>query len=331
MTPRKVVALAEGTNAALQQFGTDVERGLAATPKHLPSVYFYDAAGWQIWQRIKDLPEYYLNRAETDIFNQYSRVMAAQIAPGSVEVIELGAGFSEKTFEFLSALADRQVCYRPIDVNVDAIERMREEVAKRFPQFSYDGIVGTYETGLRALRSHALHEGVTRVFLFLGSNIGNMPSQEERQRVIDIRLLMQGGDRLIVGFDRFKPLGIMQAAYDDSQGVTAEFNLNLLRRINRELGGTFDTSAFVHHAYYSPQMKAMVSWLIATKPQTVKLTKVSETLEFTIKTGEGIWMEVSRKYTDDDIKELGKYTSLDVRRSFTDLDKLFSVVMFEPR
>ena len=123
----------------------------------------------------------------------------------------------------------------------------------------------------------------------------------------------------------------MQAAYDDSQGVTAEFNLNLLRRINRELGGTFDTSAFVHHAYYSPQMKAMVSWLIATKPQTVKLTKVSETLEFTIKTGEGIWMEVSRKYTDDDIKELGKYTSLDVRRSFTDLDKLFSVVMFEPR
>jgi len=327
---RQVLALGRSPSAAGEQFARHVEQGLAASPRHIPSLYFYDEAGWQIWQRIKELPEYYPTRTETAIIREYSELMAAHIPPGPVEVIELGAGFSDKTFEFLNALADREVRYRPIDVSPEAILNMGAEFERRFPHFSYDGIVATYETGLQALRQEPPADH-TRVILFLGSNIGNMTSRDADQLLQNIRLSMRTSDRLIVGFDRFKAVDIMQAAYDDPTGVTAEFNLNLLRRMNRELGGNIDVNAFRHHAYYDPHLKAMVSWLIAAERQTFRLAKISTTLDFTIEKGEGIWTEMSRKYTDDDIVEIGRRSNIAVRESFSDPDNLFSVVMFEQR
>ena len=291
-----------GARADPQSFRDAVLRGLSSTPRFIPSLYFYDARGSQIFQRIMALEEYYPTRCEREILERDGERLVACLLERHGTLVDLGAGDGTKTHLLLSRLFQRSpgLSYAPIDVSPSALWDSLSRMATAFPGLHVVPVVGEYAEGLRWLGAR---EGIGALLvLFLGSNIGNMEREEARGFLRGLRSALRPGDHVLVGFDLLKDRSVLQRAYDDAQGVTAEFNLNLLARMNRELGADFDLSSFAHRATFDPARPAMESWIESLRSQIVTVAG----RRFAFAPGELVHTEISCKYRERDITELAR-------------------------
>ncbi|GAA4927813.1 L-histidine N(alpha)-methyltransferase [Mucilaginibacter defluvii] len=285
------------------QFLHDVLDGLSATPKHLQSKYFYDEQGDKLFQEIMNCPEYYLTGLEMEIFTQQTDLLAHTIRKGGepFDLIELGAGDATKSIHLLRKLVEQgaQFEYMPIDISGHVISELEVTLPVSVPGLKLTGLEGEY---FEMLAKASAISDRRKVVMFLGSNIGNMPVEDAQEFCNSLRQHLSTGDMLLMGVDLKKNPNIIRAAYDDKGGITKAFNLNLLTRINRELGADFDLSQFDHFCSYDPETGACKSYLISLSEQVVKINGKSIRFE----KDEYIWMEISQKYTIDQVDEMAE-------------------------
>lgn len=309
-------------------FKHDVLAGLSATPKRLPSKYFYDEEGSRLFQEIMRLPEYYLTACETEIFaEQCDEIVSAFLADGNeIEVVELGAGDGTKTAILLKRLVaqDPAARYAPIDISEEAISELVANFRATLPEITIEPQVGDYLAILDSLKKQSQRR---KVILFLGSNIGNFGEEATTKLFRSLRSVMNDNDLLFIGFDLQKDPRIIHQAYDDAQGVTARFNLNLLARINKELGGTFETEKFLHYANYRPIEGSARSYLISRVEQTVEVA--GQTFEFG--RWEPMFMEISQKYTLSMIDDYAAEAGFCVVRNFLDKREYYCDSLWRPQ
>lgn len=290
-----------------------VQSGLLARPKTFPSHFFYDARGSKLFESICDLPEYYLTRAETRILQNAAKPMAESL-PEIETLVELGSGSAVKTELLLQSFgANRKLSYVPIDVSKSALEESVERIAQSHPDLAVWPTVAEYEGGLEALEGLDLGP---RLFLWLGSSIGNLRPEAAAAFLRRCREKMHPEDLFLVGIDLRKRRDRLEAAYNDAQGVTAAFNLNLLERLNRELDATFDLSRFEHKVHYEEVSGSVQSFLESAVAQTVSVGALN--LEIDFEAGERIHTEDSFKYSAEEIEELATRAGFRIRQQFFD-------------
>lgn len=320
----------ESTTAPeLTQFAEDILNGLSSAPKHLSSKYFYDDEGSRLFQEIMRLPEYYLTGCEQEIFETQANGIHREFANGKNEfdIIELGAGDGTKTAvlvdHFLKAEAD--ISYSPIDISQEALDALTEKFNSKFPALKMDARNGDYFDILRSLKNGGRRR---KVLLFLGSNIGNFTRDESVEFFRALREVMNENDLLFIGFDLQKDPHVIAAAYDDAAGITARFNLNLLARINRELGADFDLDRFTHYANYRPIEGSARSFLISREKQTVHIAALGSDFEF--EQWEAVFMEISQKYSLAMIEELARESGFEIKHNFYDRRKYYCDSLWRP-
>ena len=319
------------SSSAIKQntFADDVLRGLSAAPKFLSSKYFYDDEGSRLFQEIMKLPEYYLTGAEFEIFStQTSKIFEVFTkADETFDLIELGAGDGSKTSllvdYFLKYTAD--FTYVPIDISAEALSFLTEKFQTQFPGLSIQTEQGDYFQKLETFQSKSVKR---KIILFLGSNIGNFGKEQAQNFFRQLRAVMNDTDLLFIGFDLQKDPRVILRAYDDAQNVTAEFNLNLLARINRELGANFNLDDFSHYASYHPIEGAARSFLISRKTQTIFIESLNKNFDFAA--WEPIFMEISQKYNLAMIEELAQTSGFEVSRYFFDSQKFYTNSLWKP-
>lgn len=303
-------------------FAEDVSRGLSATPKFLSSKYFYDDEGSRLFQEIMKLPEYYLTRAEFEIFQtRTAEIFKAFTKENkSFDLIELGAGDGTKTAVLIDYFSRQKIDfnYSPIDISREAVDFLTGKFRAEFPSLQINPKTGDY---FRMLETFATESKRRKIILFLGSNIGNFGKEQAQDFFRQLRGVMNENDMLFVGFDLQKDPRVILQAYDDAQGVTARFNLNLLTRINRELGANFDVENFSHYAIYRPVECAARSFLISRKAQTVFVEALNKSFEFAA--WEPIFMEISQKYNLEMIEELAETSGFQMTENLFDGKKFF--------
>lgn len=302
--------------------GEDVIKGLTTTPKTLPPKYFYDAYGSELFEQICLLPEYYPTPTETAILQQASEEIA-QIT-GVCELVELGSGSSKKTRLLLSAYENlgQPWQYVPIDVSSEILKESALTLQKEYPHLSILGLVGTYEQALLQLPPSSLAK---RMIVFLGSSLGNFTEPECDRLFQEIRDILQVGDYFLLGIDLQKPKEILEKAYNDSQGVTAKFNLNMLSHLNQRYDGNFDINSFHHQAIYNQKENQIEMYLTATKKQKIQLRKLN--LEIEIEAGESILTEISRKFDLSQMEEFLAQHRLQTIKYWTDEKKWFALIL----
>ena len=296
------------------RFLVDVVAGLDARPRRLPSVWFYDDRGSRLFEKIMDLEEYYLTRCEREILELHGDRIVESLRGRRCTVADLGAGDGAKTRLLLSRLSGRapELSYAPIDVSSAALAAAGDRMARAFPGLRLLPISAEYSEGLRRLRARPGDDAL--LVLFLGSNIGNLERPAAIDLLRELRRAMRPGDQVLVGFDLWKAEGILRRAYDDDAGVTAAFNLNLLHRMNRELGADFDPSGFVHRATVDPIRPAMESWLVSRRRQDVRLAGRT----FAFAAGERLHTEISCKYREEDVTSLAAAAGFEEAGRFHD-------------
>lgn len=291
LTIHNLLSTAQPSNTA-STFAADVRAGLTAQPKTLPPKYFYDALGSYLFEAICQLPEYYLTRAETEIFERHAAALVTAI-PNLTSIAEFGSGSAVKSRYLLDAVLQRQarLHYQPVDISPEILTQSAEALLKRHAGLSITGYVCDYlqqfPTIERRDQGHVL-------VLFLGSNIGNYTPEEARALLRRMRQGLQPGDGLLLGADLQKDQRVLEAAYDDALGVTAAFNLNVLLRINQQLGADFNLRQFAHRAVFNEAQSRMEMYAVSSVAQTVQLTALNLTVEF--QGGEMIHTEHSHKF-----------------------------------
>lgn len=313
---------AEGESLARMR--TEILAGLSARPRRIPSKYLYDAKGGEIFRQITDLPEYYLTRCEREILHAHKRRIVAELADGPWTIVDLGAGDGSKTQILLEQChhSGLDVTYAPIDVSKDDLATVANNVRRLLPWLRIQAVVAEYQTGLTLLQRVRRRRAL--LVVFLGSSIGNLSSSEAREFLQTAAAILRPGDQVLVGFDLLKDVELLQRAYDDPLGVTANFNLNLLRRLNRELNANFDPTTFRHYARFEPRSGAMESFLLSNQRQTVC---VSEQF-FEFEPWEAIHTETSGKYRESDISALGRSAGLTEVGRFYDERHWFADVLW---
>jgi dimethylhistidine N-methyltransferase len=303
------------------EFGRDVAAGLTATPKRLACRYFYDREGSRLFEAICKLPEYYLTRAETAILRDHAHEIVAGF-PGFLTVIELGSGSAVKTRLVLEALqrGQRGVRFVPIDICRPILEESTAALLRLFPALEILAVVAEYNEGLRHLQTESAG---TKLILWLGSNIGNFDRAEAASFLRRLREMLTVTDRVLVGFDLRKDRAVLEAAYDDAAGVTAAFNRNLLARINHELDGNFDLSAFQHRASYNTELGRIEMYLVSARSQRVTIGRLR--LEVAFAAGETVHTENSYKYSLAEIDALAQASGLHTERCWQDAEGRFSL------
>ena len=320
---RLLAVPARSRQAALAE---DVAAGLAASPRRLSCRYFYDREGSRLFEEICRLAEYYLTRAETAIL----RVRAGEIADrslGDTTLIELGSGSAVKTRLLLDAFLRRRprLRYVPVDISRGILEESSLALLADYPGLEIRAIAGEYEEGLRHLEAEADRP---KLILWLGSNIGNFERPDAAAFLRRVQETMAAGDALLIGIDLRKDRAVLEPAYDDSRGVTAAFNRNLLVRINRELGGHFDPSSFRHRAVYNEDEGRVEMYLVSTRAQRVAIDRLG--LEVAFAEGEAIHTENSYKYSVAEIAALAGAAGLRLERQWFDPERRFSLNLFAP-
>ncbi|UOQ99575.1 L-histidine N(alpha)-methyltransferase [Hymenobacter sp. 5317J-9] len=315
---------------SVAELAQHVAEGLRKTPKTLSSMYFYDDAGSRLFQQIMDLPEYYPTRAEFAIFREHGAALATALSPGAGQafsLVELGAGDGAKTKLLLRELlnAGTEFTYAPVDISSGAMTGLVDTLRRELPALRVAPVVEDYATALTQLRTWPGSKAV----LFLGSNIGNFGPNERLNFLRQLAAPLAPADRLLIGFDLQKDPRRIRAAYDDAQGVTAAFNLNLLTRLNRELGADFDLAHWQHYTDYSPLTGAVRSFLVSTRAQQVRFAALDETVEFAA--WEVIHTENSYKFTPAQIEALAAEAGLRVVQTFTDAAGDFADVVLAAR
>ena len=305
------------TTPELTHFAEDVLRGLSETPKSLSSKYFYDDEGSRLFQEIMKLPEYYLTGSENEIFSTQTDAIYRSFANGdnAFDLIELGAGDGTKTAVLVDHFLKRnaEISYSPVDISQEALDALTEKFTAEFPDLTMKTLNGDYFRILESLKNGG---GRRKVLLFLGSNIGNFSREQALDFFRQLRAVMNHNDLLFIGFDLQKDPHVIVPAYDDKAGVTAAFNLNLLKRINCELGADFDLDKFTHYANYRPIEGCARSFLISRESQTVHIGGLNRDFEFD--QWEAVFMEISQKYSLKMIAELAAESGFEIKHNFFD-------------
>ncbi len=317
------------TSPELTTFAEDVLCGLSSTPKRLSSKYFYDDEGSRLFQEIMKLPEYYPTRAEYKLFTEQTAEIAAAFTNGTekIDLIELGAGDGTKTAVLIEHFLNKNLdfTYSPIDISKEACDALSEKFNTKFPDLQINPHHGDYFKILDSLKNGNSRR---KVILFLGSNIGNFNRDEAVDFFSQLRAVMNENDRIFIGFDMQKDPRVIVRAYDDAAGVTAAFNLNLLRRINRELGADFIVENFSHYAQYRPVECAARSFLISREKQTVHIAALNRSFE--LEQWEPIFMEISQKYTTAMIEELAAASGFEIAVTFLDTENFYCDSLWQP-
>jgi dimethylhistidine N-methyltransferase len=314
-----IVQLTAPPRSHVAQFAEAVRDGLLAQPKSLPWQYFYDEVGSRLFEKICRLPEYYLTRTEDAILRDYARAMVSGWAQEPT-LIELGSGSAAKTRRLIAAALETygKLHYVPIDVSATFLEESAQTLIRQFPALRVTGYVADYQA---ALAGAAARTAGPKLVVFLGSSLGNYTTEQAADLLGQVARVMGPDDRLLLGTDMAKDRAILEAAYDDAQGVTAQFNRNLLARINRELGADFDLGQFAHRALYRPELGRVEMHLIARSDQVVHIPGADLTVGFTA--GESIHTESSHKYTRDGLRLLAEGAGLLEEASWVDRDGRF--------
>lgn len=309
------------------QFAIDVLTGLCATPKNLSAKYFYDDVGSEIFQNITQHDDYYPTRTEYNILDMIKRELPEMIEGQEIDIIELGAGDGHKSQLIIDGFlsANRKVNFYPIDISEKAMLLLRENIVPH-KNLKIHGIVAEYHEGLRFVRRTSTNK---QLVLFLGSNIGNFDRVQNQGFLRKLWMNLNASDHVLLGFDLKKDVGVLTSAYNDSAGHTRDFNLNLLSRINKELGGNFDINKFQHFGVYSPVLGAMESYVLATEEQDVYVSALERSFHFDA--FEPIHLEYSFKFLKSDIDFLSQKTGFEVVAHFSDpkeyfIDSLWEVV-----
>lgn len=302
--------------------GSDVIEGLSKQPKSLPPRYFYNHKGSQLFEQICKLPEYYPTRTEAAILVEYA-LKIAQFT-GSCELVELGSGSSTKTRILLDAYQSLNypIFYLPIDVSKSILEDSIPKLLEQYPSLNIHGLVGTYELALEKIGTSDFPK---RLICFLGSSLGNFNQTECDRFFQQVNTALREGDYFLLGIDLQKLPEIITAAYNDSQGVTAEFNLNMLAHLNQRFRGNFNLDLFEHRAFYQPIKSQIEMHLLAKTDQIVNLETLN--LDIELAKGETILTEISRKFNLEQMEEyLGK-NQLKVVHTFTDIQQWFGLLL----
>lgn len=308
-----VLFSAEERNSEL---GEEVRLGLTSTPKELQPKWFYDERGSELFDAITQLPEYYLTRAERSILERYAGEIAAMTDASTL--IELGSGTSDKTRLLLDVLEPRR--FVPFDVSEETLRAIAQRLAREYPALEVLAVVGDFEHHVPLLPTNG-----RRLLVFLGSTIGNLPPPRRTVFLSDVAAVLDDGDSFLLGVDLVKSPARLVAAYDDVSGVTREFNLNVLRVLNRELGGDFDLSAFEHVAHWNAETEWMEMFVRSLREQTVRLEALE--LEVAFDAGELTLTEISAKFHLGRIAIELEAAGLAVQRWWTDDAGDFAVLL----
>ncbi|MFA5941189.1 MAG: L-histidine N(alpha)-methyltransferase [Sinimarinibacterium sp.] len=301
-------------------FLNDVLAGLRRAPKAIPPKYFYDAAGSALFDRICELPEYYPTRTERAILERGAAEMAQALGP-RVLLVEPGAGSGLKTRLLLGALSE-PAAYVPVDISGEHLLASADALRTAFPDIDIRPVEADFTRGYALPRPSI--PPLRRAVFFPGSTLGNFEPDAARRLLGEFRLLAGRDGRLLLGIDLQKAPDVLEPAYDDAAGVTAQFNLNLLVRINRELGGNFDLDAFAHHAFYNRERTRIEMHLRSRRDQVVRVA--GDTFRF--RRGETLHTENSYKYTVDSIVQIARAAGWRARRHWSDERSWFALCLF---
>ncbi len=307
-------------------FAQDVLNGLTSDSKYLSSKYFYDDNGSRIFQEIMEMPEYYLTNAEFEILSlQSKQIVEALKFSEPFNIIELGAGDGFKTFKLLEYLVSKKIRfnYVPIDISQEAMDLLSERLEKRLPGIVIKPKVGDYFEILKQNKK----SDFPSLLLFLGGNIGNYKHDKAKELLRLFHTNMKIGDKLLIGFDIKKNPIIIHNAYYDIHGITKRFNLNLLLRINRELGADFKLDDFDFYCHYNPVNGEVRSYIVSLRAQTVYIKSLDIHVEFDH--NELIWTELSKKYALDDIISLSNESHFNFVKHFLDCKHYFADSLWE--
>lgn len=308
--------------ASASDDGKDVVSGLTRSRKSLPPRYFYDDKGSQLFEQICELPEYYPTRTEAWILREYALEVAQWT--GVCELVELGSGSSSKTRLLLDACQQLgyPLRYVPIDVSAGILEDSAQQLLLDYPTLKIQALVGTYEQAIAHLPPSLLP---TRMMIFLGSTLGNFTKGECDRFFASISQALEPGDYFLLGVDLQKPKAVLEAAYNDSQGVTAAFNLNMLAHLNSRFDGNFDLDLFSHRAIYNETEAQIEMYLQAKQAHAVRLETLDLTVNFAA--GESILTEISRKFDLSTMQKDLRDRGLEVLHAWTDPQQWFGLIL----
>ena len=321
MSP-KLLKILNDSYQAVKNDGEDVIKGLSRNLKSLPPKYFYDDRGSELFEQICELPEYYPTRTETSILEQYADEIA-QIT-GSCELVELGSGSSTKTRLLLDAYqeVDNYFTYIPTDVSGGILKTSVLDLQKKYPDFTIEGLLGTYQQTLAYLKSTPKQ---SRTICFIGSSAGNFSRQEFDNLLNQITRSLQPENYLLLGIDLHKNQEILESAYNDTQGVTAAFNLNILSHLNWRFQGNFDLNFFSHKAIYNQAKSQIEMYLYCEENVTFSLDILD--LKVNFQAGESILTEISRKFNLGLLPTELEAKGLKVRKVWTDPQEWFGLIL----
>lgn len=307
-------------------FAEDTYKGLTSYPKYLLSKYIYDKNGDKLFQKIMDMPEYYLTSCESDILELNKEDISRSFSSDSgFDLIELGAGDGKKTKILLKELVDQKFKfnYLPVDISENVLDELEKSLKREIPEVNVKVQQGTYFKTLEKLSEYNSRK---KVILVLGSNIGNLSHKEAVEFLENIAQAMSKEDMLFMGFDQKKHPQKILDAYNDPAGITEEFNKNLLVRINRELDGNFNLDKFMHWESYDPETGTAKSFLVSKTNQKVNIEKLGIQVNF--EAWESIHTEISQKYDDSIVRWLADEAGLHLENSFGDNDNCYKNYIF---
>ena len=317
------------------EFGKDILVGLDHTiQKSTPSKYLYDDLGSELFEKITQQPEYYPTRTEIEILEKYSFEIIKDIQK-EIVLVELGSGSSKKTKFLFDKILKRQtkLYYFPIDISFDYLNSIVSNLENSLSNVVVKGIPSEYIEGIRQCNNILFEndiekKNISRLLVFLGSSIGNFEIDEARNFLKDIRLQITNDDLLLVGFDLVKERSIIESAYNDVQGITSKFNLNLLNRINKELNANFNIENFTHKAYYDQNKKRIEMHILSNIDQQVYIPALDKNIHF--KKDETIHTENSYKYDHDRLSELINRAGFSIYKEFFDKNNWYELVLLKP-
>jgi dimethylhistidine N-methyltransferase len=306
-------------------FAADVRNGLTQPRKSLPPRWFYDDVGSALFDTICFLPEYYVTRAETEVLTSFRHDIVVSFGP-HVRLVELGSGMARKTRILLDVLSARQheIEYMPVDVDAAILERSSRDLLTEYQRLRVLALCSDFSRPSIPLGALPPSRART-IVLFLGSTIGNLDPEAAVSMLRDLRSALAPGDALLLGADLRKDRSILEPAYDDPLGVTAAFNLNLLQRINRELGGHFDLGGFAHRAFYDAELGRIEMHLVSRREQRVRIDALD--LDVAFAEGETIHTENSHKYDEATLRTLARESGFAVEHLWSDKRRWFADVL----
>lgn len=315
-------------NTDYGSFAEDIIIGLGSKPKTLSSKYFYNEKGDKLFQEIMNLPEYYLTRKEFEVLDTYKKEILISFIESEqpFNLVELGAGDGLKTKVLLNYLVENDVdfTYFPIDFSASVLKELKESLTTELPDLEVCPLTDTYRN---VLIKRPWNNGKPTLILFLGSNLGNFDLDEALDILDHLKTGTVKGDQVLIGFDLKKNPKIILDAYNDAQGVTRAFNINLLNRINEEFNGNFDLDSFIHWPTYDPVSGECRSYLVSKKEQEIYLKDLDH--EIHLAKDEAIFMEVSKKYSLEEIEQLASQTGFIVQNMFLDSEEYFADVLWK--